>query len=77
MEEDRGEMVPGVPPPVTYHEMRHFTPARVLTVGAPCEFWDDLEYMESMDTAWHHWQQPKWDAARGVWNGQRHTPTTP
>ena len=31
------------------------------------EFLHDMEYMGSMDTAWHHWMQPKWDREREWW----------
>jgi hypothetical protein len=31
------------------------------------EFTVDLEYMPSMDSAWHYWVQPEYDAQRAVW----------
>jgi hypothetical protein len=31
------------------------------------ELTHDPEYMASMDSAWHYWQQPKYDKCRNEW----------
>ena len=50
--------------------MKYFNDSRQLVDGPPCEFWDDIEYMPTMDTAWHHWQQPQYDAQRKAWEAK-------
>ena len=34
--------------------MRHFNDKRELVEGNPCEYWDDIEYMGSMDMTMHY-----------------------
>jgi hypothetical protein len=33
--------------------MKHFNEKRELVEGPPAEFWDDIEYMETMDVSYH------------------------
>jgi len=32
------------------------------------EFSNDIEYMPSMDSAWHYWLQPKYKDAKREWD---------
>ena len=46
--------------------MRHFNNKRELVESSPCEFWDDIEYMDSMDLTWHYANQDEWKKHRQI-----------
>lgn len=47
--------------------MKHFNQRRELVEGPPAEFWDDIEYQESMDLALYEWLQPRWKKEFEAW----------
>ena len=48
--------------------MKHFNEKRELVEGPPAEFWDDIEYMETMDVSYHYWMLPQWNGKRAQWH---------
>lgn len=52
--------------------MRHFNEKRELVEGDPCEFWDDVEYMRSMDmTMYYIFNPDKCDFPRNAIEQQK------